>query len=411
MAKHTTTGRSSVGTKREVAPGKWIIRVSDGYRRDGERRRLSRTVYGTERDADLAIAELMTDMGRIPDLGDGCTLREYWDGIYHPRIVARTHMRDERTGKRKMARGTLKRYEAAWRRRIEPAFGDWDLADIRHASVQVWAYRMPRGEAEHSVRVLRTILREAWSYDELLSSQPLPRAVDLPGDTPAQARVWNSTELMTALPLLKGTPVESLWLVMAGGGLRREEAYALWWGDLRFESVTSIALGDDGTTSARDECLCSVPVDDAYTVDDGRKDVKTARGRRVATIGEPFSSRLREMAEEHAADEPICPLSITRVPYAWALLWGEPLKRQGGNGKYYRGRMRDPETGEDILPRVELRTMRHAHECMMAGYLTDSDNSMLHGHSREVSYDHYRRMDETRTAQAALKAGRNLMAM
>ncbi|MBR1828778.1 MAG: hypothetical protein IJ781_04620 [Atopobiaceae bacterium] len=411
MAKHTTASRSSVGNKREVAPGKWIVRVSDGYKRDGkQQRRLSRTVYGTERDADLAIAELTTDLGRIPDLGDGCTLREYWDNIYHPRILARSDMRDGRTGKRKMAKGTLKRYEAAWRRRIEPTFGDWELADIRHAAVQAWAYRMPRSEAEHSVRVLRTILREAWSYDELLSSQPLPRAIDLPGDVPEQARVWTPSELMRAMPLLRDTPVESIWLVMAGGGLRREEAYALWWHDLRFETVTSIHLSDDATTS-RDECLCSVPVDDAYTVDDGRKDVKTARGRRVATIGEPFSSRLREMAAEHDGDEPLCPLSITRVPYAWALLWGEPLKRNGGKGKFYRGRMRDPETGEDILPRVELRTMRHAHECMMAGYLTDSDNSLMHGHSREVSYDHYRRMDETRTAQAALKAGRALAAI
>ncbi len=410
MAKHTTASRSSAGSKREVAPGKWVVRVSDGYRRDGKRRRLSRTVYGTERDADRAISELVADMGRVPDLGDGCTLRDYWDNIYHPRILARTEMRDSRTGKRKMARGTLRRYEAAWRRRIEPAFGDWDLADIRHAAVQAWAYHMPRSEAEHSVRLLRTILREAWSYDELLSSQPLPRPIDLPGDVPEQARVWTPEELMRAMPLLRDTPIESIWLVMAGGGLRREEAYALWWHDLRFETVTSIHLLDDATTS-REECLCSVPIDDAYTVDDGRKDVKTARGRRVVTIGEPFSSRLREMAADHAPDEQLCPLSITRVPYAWALLWGEPLRRKGGNGKYYRGRMRDPETGEDILPRVELRTMRHAHECMMAGYLTDSDNSLMHGHSREVSYDHYRRMDETRTAQAALKAGRNLMAI
>ena len=284
MAKHTTASRSSAGSKREVAPGKWVVRVSDGYRRDGKRRRLSRTVYGTERDADRAISELVADMGRVPDLGDGCTLRDYWDNIYHPRILARTEMRDSRTGKRKMARGTLRRYEAAWRRRIEPAFGDWDLADIRHAAVQAWAYHMPRSEAEHSVRLLRTILREAWSYDELLSSQPLPRPIDLPGDVPEQARVWTPEELMRAMPLLRDTPIESIWLVMAGGGLRREEAYALWWHDLRFETVTSIHLLDDATTS-REECLCSVPIDDAYTVDDGRKDVKTARGRRVVTLG------------------------------------------------------------------------------------------------------------------------------
>ena len=50
--------RSKLGSKREVAPGKWVIRVQAGFRADGHVRRVSRTVYGTETEADIAIAQL-----------------------------------------------------------------------------------------------------------------------------------------------------------------------------------------------------------------------------------------------------------------------------------------------------------------------------------------------------------------
>ena len=52
------TSRSKLGSKREVAPGKWVIRVQAGFRADGHVRRVSRTVYGTETEADIAIAQL-----------------------------------------------------------------------------------------------------------------------------------------------------------------------------------------------------------------------------------------------------------------------------------------------------------------------------------------------------------------
>ena len=43
--------RSKLGSKREVAPGKWVIRVQAGFRADGHVRRVSRTVFGTETEA------------------------------------------------------------------------------------------------------------------------------------------------------------------------------------------------------------------------------------------------------------------------------------------------------------------------------------------------------------------------
>ena len=404
----SSRNRSGLGSKREVAPGVWDVAVSVGYKSDGfSQRRTYARVLGTARDADRKIAELSADMGRFAHLGDGTTLDEYWDMIYHPRCLSRVGMRDSRTRKRKMAKTTLKRYESLWKLHIQPQFGDWDMSQIRHAPVQAWAYTMTRGTAEHAVRLLRAMLRSAWAEDDLLDQQPLPKPIDLPGDEAEQARIWMPDELMRALPYLRGTNVETAALVMAGGGLRKEEMAALWWHDMEFVLVDALHHREDGTPVHSRDWVCYVPVDDAVTLDDGRKDVKTRRGRRVAVIGEPFSSRLLALMPD--TDGPVLQVGLRKLPYSWKRLWDEaPLKYKGGKGRYVRGRMlvsAGDGSGKrvPVVPFVELRTLRHTHECMMAQHLSDSENSLLHGHSREISYAHYRRENveaATRAAQA-----------
>ena len=43
--------RSKLGSKREIRPDVWQIRVSSGYRKDGTQRTATRTVYGSDRGA------------------------------------------------------------------------------------------------------------------------------------------------------------------------------------------------------------------------------------------------------------------------------------------------------------------------------------------------------------------------
>jgi hypothetical protein len=45
--------------------------------------------------------------------------------------------------------------------------------------------------------------------------------------------VWDARTVLRAMPLMHGVPLETCWLVMVGAGLRREEALALTWRDIR----------------------------------------------------------------------------------------------------------------------------------------------------------------------------------
>ena len=74
--------RSKLGSKREVAPGKWVIRVQAGFRADGHVRRVSRTVYGTETEADIAIAQLAQELGVSQAAHAGVTLDMYYWGVF-----------------------------------------------------------------------------------------------------------------------------------------------------------------------------------------------------------------------------------------------------------------------------------------------------------------------------------------
>ena len=76
------TSRSKLGSKREVAPGKWVIRVQAGFRADGHVRRASRAVHGTETGADIDIAQLVRELGVSQATHAGVTLDVYYWGVF-----------------------------------------------------------------------------------------------------------------------------------------------------------------------------------------------------------------------------------------------------------------------------------------------------------------------------------------
>lgn len=344
--------RRSLGSKRRLESGRWQIRVSCGYTRDGKQRRVTETV-DTEAQADRRIRELAWELGRDGSMGETMTLDTYFRRLFVPR----------REGV--LANSTLRRYEGDYERLIAPLFGRRRLTDIPHREVQARVLELPRSKAEHFVTTLRVILRSAWD-DGYLTEEPMRHRLRMPKDDRQQLGVWSADEVARALPAMEGAPVEALWLLMVGGGLRREEAYALFWADLDFEG---------------DCVLCAI--DDAVTVEDGRKEVKTRFSERVAVVCEPFASRLAELAGEPS--EPVCSLALTSVPRCWRKLWQEPPAKACPAS--FRGRML--EAGVPYLP---LSRMRATHETLMqqAG-VGDALNSRIHGRASgsQVGYRHY----------------------
>lgn len=92
------TSRSKLGSKREVAPGKWVkwvIRVQAGFRADGHVRRVSRTVHGTETEADIAIAQLARELGVSQAAHAGVTLDVYYWGVFRDSLSNRGKLRSK----------------------------------------------------------------------------------------------------------------------------------------------------------------------------------------------------------------------------------------------------------------------------------------------------------------------------
>lgn len=307
-------------------------------------------------------AQLGRDVSRVPSP----TLSAWWAAFREGRG-------------RRLANVTMRRYEGSMRRCVLPSLGALRLSDLSRADVQRALLACPtRGEAERARRALSSALSEAVRAGVVgenvargrfdLPPEPLPEPsgdADPFAAIEGERRVWGPQTVLEAMPLLRGHPVEGCWLCMVGAGLRREEALALTWRDVR-----RVAVG------GRD--VVQLAVWRARTWEDGTRATKTARSRRVVAVAEPFASRLWELRGE--PDALVCPLGAGNMARTWRRLWG-------------RGR---PLAA---LPYLPLSRMRATHESMMqAAGVLDSVNAAAHGHSRAVAYGHYMRADVTSAA-------------
>lgn len=374
--------RSALGSKRVVgtdADGRdvWEVAVSSGYRSDGRQRRVTRRVHGTERDADTALGRLAIEMGKSPHVGDSMTLADYWAWYYAPSLDG-------------LANVTREGYEAAWRNHVAPAFGDRDMTSLSRVEVRRWLLSIEAPVARrNAMKLLRQVLNAAMD-DELLESHPLQRPVRLPQPRSERARLWGAGEVVAC--------IDHMWmdssmarflppvLLMAGGGLRREEAMAA-------ERRHCAWLTEP--TGAR---MCLVSVEGAYTPRDGYKATKTAQSTRVVAIPDPFASMLDETMPE--CGPCVWPRSLARawVPYdpdAMSRAWHGMFSCHGGTLD---------------LPYITVNQLRAVHETMMqrAG-VEDSVLSSFHGHSQiNTDYKHYLSPDVDSYMAAARLLGDSL---
>ena len=346
--------RSKVGSITKTKEGRYLVRVRHGYRRDGSVRCLSKVV-DTAYQAEQARNALCVQLGISRNAGDEITLATYYHTYFLP------------GRKRYLTNATIMDYDLHWRRHIADAFGHMPMSAIKHGMVQSLIDGMTRPTAEHCVRTLRAILRSAWD-DDFLDAEPMRKRFRYPPAISTPRVLWTAAETTRAIPVLSGHPLESLFLVLLGGGLRRSEGLALSWGDFKFSASSNYTIA-------------IVDVTEAVTVQDGRKSAKNKFSRRRIVIGEPFSSRLKTLAGK--ASEPICSVNPRSIPNIWKRLWEVP----SDNGKdHYAGAMCDAN-----VPYLPIGTMRAVHETLhqRAGLL-DTINSRMHGRTNVATgYRHY----------------------
>lgn len=351
--------RGRLGTKREIRPGVWEVRVSCGFRADGSQRTKSRTVHGTGADADAALMRLADEMGRASGVGGNVTLDAYFWGRFVPGR--------ERT----TTRANVKTYESVYRCHIAPDFGGRDITTLDNIEIQRWVDGLPPQSAPVYVRALRAILSQA-SFDHVIDRSPMegyrfrmPRGRDS-----APLPVWGAREVAAALgsPGFAESRVYALWLVMVGAGLSRSEALAQEW-----EGIGWVDSPDG-------RCMAVVTVEGAVTQVDGRKGPKNDRRYRRVPVPPVFSERLRAVEGEG----PICQslhngrptgrcITPTYVPKLWRRLFDEGQPLHG-------------------LPFVPLNRMRATYSTLaQAADLQSTLINAMQGRSdgSEVLYRHY----------------------
>ena len=274
-SSHNSATRSKLGSKREVRPGVWEIRVSNGYRLDGSRRTAYETVHGNEIEANAAIVRLAQRMERCLTIGDAMTLDTYFWGYFLPLKEATT------------TNANAKTYSSHYRSHIAEYFGQWDLAKINNVEIQRWINTLPPQSAQNYVRSLRAILNQA-HFDHFMEDAPMggeyrykmPR-----GRRNTPLPVWGAHEVSVAIKKLRGHQLYALWLVMVGCGFSRSEALALDWEDIEWSSCQGI----DGI----EHWTAYVPVKAAFTAEDGMKEPKNDRRYRNVPMVPLFADPLR----------------------------------------------------------------------------------------------------------------------
>lgn len=390
MASSHKQPRRKVGTRRIMADGTIKVIVRSGYTVDGKRR----TLWATAKDADEAdrvALELAANLGMDINLGRGLTLNRWWDAY-------------KATRGQRIAKVTLERYSTEMRGTWLPKLGSRDITLISHADIQdVVIQAKTRSMAKERIKALSAVLTHAVREGKLSANPCRSAPFELPGDVgkadlsgidyetdPFAAiegvrNVWDIDTVLLAMDRLRGLPIETCWLAMIGAGLRREEALALRWKDVRRIKVA----GREVT---------QIAVHAANTAVDGIGTTKTKKSVRIVAMVEPFGSRLWELAGDR--DDLICSLSPKNISRRWRMMW-EPLKA----GKHMpkepatyvaRGVMlTDPE-----VPFIHLKQMRATHATMMqAAGVSDSLNAAMHGHSERVAYTNYLMPDSMVAAQ------------
>ena len=263
--------RSAQASVVEIEKGKrYRIFIEDGYGADGKRKRVSKTVRGTRKEAEQVKNRMLVERGRVA--ADRLTLNSFFDAFFLPSAEDR------------LRPSTVQGYRSHYKSYLRNSIGELELAAITPMTVNRWLAGI-QGEAARyeAFRALKMILAKAVRW-EMLPANPCA-SVDPPKRKQYKPEVLTRAEALLYIEHFRGTPIEAAVLIAIGCGLRRSEIVALNWSDIQ-----------DGT----------VLVDNAITVVDGKvvdAPPKTRFSTRRVFIPSSIDKALKRL--KTAADAPL----------------------------------------------------------------------------------------------------------
>ena len=354
--------RSHFGAVQRIGESRYRVSIEGPRSEDGKRSRLSKVVRGTRKAAEAELARMRLNAGRQPETN--MTVSEYWEMMYRPSLDV-------------LAPSTVNGYERIWKRYVRDLFGDVKLRDLKARFVEAKLSTIAApGEQDNAFKLMRQIVNLAYR-DELVDDNPFMRKIRRAKKKAYEPPVLTLDMVGGWCDAVRDTRFEPVLLCMLFGGLRREEAAALYWGDIAFDSGFAI-----------------VSIDKALTEVSGKKvagPTKTPRSERTVFIAGYAAERLYDLQLQG----PLAPLCSDETGHRMA-----PDKIT----KEYKAMM--PESLY-----VPPRNLRTSYATIQQALGTpDSVISRTLGHTNlKVDYGHYFASNQTAYMAAAKALGDSLV--
>lgn len=270
--------RRAWGSVTEMTRGKkyvlrWVENTPSG------RKRRSRTVYGTYREACNELAKIQAtrcDQRAAPTVG------QLYEARYLPWLERKYDGSES---------GTPYSYKRSWAKHCAPRWKDVPIDKIKPLHVQEWLDGMAYGNAHNALIVMRRTLDFAVNLEQI-PSNPFRREYEMPRKTPRRSKdVYTLEQAEAMLARIEGMPYEAAYILAAFGGCRTGESLAV-----RVEDVREIEAGGVRFAAAS--------IDKQAGALNGEIVRRTKNGQSVreAIVPEPYCDALFRVRDQRAAD-------------------------------------------------------------------------------------------------------------
>lgn len=370
--------------------GRWLLKWDAPRGADGKRRQRYKTVKGTKREAQTALAKL------IAETADGLAvepskitvadfLARWLSDAAKPRVAART----------------FERYSELVDKHLSPGLGAIKLAKLRPMDIQeYYAKALASGHLKgkgglsartvhHLHRVLSQALRQAVRW-QLIARNPC-EAVDPPKPARKEIAHLSPEDMATLLKAARPSRLYPVILLAATTGLRRGECLGLRWRDVDLDAASLTVA------QALEETKAGLAT----------KAPKTARSRRTVTLPALTVEELRRHKARQAEER--LKLGLGRADDG-ALVFADPF------GHPIRPRDVTKQFGRIVrqvkVPRITFHGLRHSHltHLLQAGVHPKIASERAGHSSVSITLDVYSHAVPGLQADAALKIDQALKA-
>lgn len=293
------------GNIRRRTKDSWTIQVYSGKDpATGKKRYVSRTVRGSKKDAETALANLIRAQETGLDLSAArLTVAAYldrWLEVSKERVKPRTHLR----------------YAQLVRLHVTPTLGATPLTKLRPLHIEELYGSLLKGGLSGTTvlqihRVLHAALNQAIKW-QLLDRNPAD-AVPAPRKTSPEAPSLTAEQLPSLLEAIRGMAVELPTLIALGTGMRLGEVMGLRWQDVdldaaiaRVRQTLQVTMQFDTPKSHRSTRTLSLP---AFLVDALKRHRKSQNERRLM-LGESWHEL--DLICERGDGQPLRPDTISK---------------------------------------------------------------------------------------------------